>query len=272
MNCVNPLDTIQAVNTVVLTGASSGVGREVALDLIRRRRHVTMFARAADRVSEVVGFADRVGAPQPRVIVCDLSDHDQVRNACTQAAQGPAVDIVINCAAIGGGVDTSVRETNSNGVELRMAVNAATPHLIARCLASALSPTGRIVQVGSIGQSPVDLDDLNFTSGYEGMTAYCRAKLALIMSAIELAAEGIPVNVVHPAHEMPTRMVAEGGFPSTSTLDDGVLPVLRAALDTKIADVRGAYFDRFDLADPHPQALDSEVRKAVVAWLDEVTQ
>lgn len=258
------------MNTAVVTGASSGVGRELALDLVRRGWQVLVPARQ-DGVGDVVAFSERVGAPRPQVMVCDLSDHGQVREMCAEITRETALDLVINCAAVGGGLDRSVREVNAAGVELRMAVNAAAPHLIARCLASALSPAGRIVQVGSMGQAPIDLQDINFTTAYDGIEAYCRSKLALVMSTLELAADGLPVNVVHPANEMPTRMVAEGGFPIGSTLDDGVLPVLRAALDSKISDVRGAYFDRFQIADPHPQAVDRHARKTVVAWLDEVT-
>jgi NAD(P)-dependent dehydrogenase (short-subunit alcohol dehydrogenase family) len=144
-----------------------------------------------------------------------------------------------------------------------------TPHLIARSLAPALSASGRIVQVGSMGQAALDLDDLNFERGYDGVEAYCRSKLALIMSTIELADRGVPVNVVHPAHEMPTRMVREMGLPVASTLDDGALAVLRVALDSELAGVRGGYFHRFHQAAPHEQALDAGARARVVAWLDE---
>ena len=149
-----------------------------------------------------------------------------------------------------------------------MAVNAASPHLIAQELSGALTATGRIVQVGSMGQLPLDLDDLNYEHDYDGIRAYCRSKVALVMSAIELARGGIPVNVVHPAREMPTRMVSEGGFPVASTLDDGALAVLRVALDSELAGVRGAYFHRFDRAEPHEQALDAHARRHVLAWIE----
>lgn len=243
----------------------------MAMDLVRRGWQVILPARIKDRVADVVAFAGQIGAPPPLVLVCDLADHVQVRALCDEIAAAFRPNVVVNCAGVGGGVDVSVREVNPRGVELRMAVNAATPHIIARLLAPVLADGGRIVQVGSMGQAPIALDDLNFTRGYDGIQAYCRSKLAVVMSAFELAREGIAVNVVHPANEMPTRMVAEGGFPVASTLDDGVLPVLRAALDSKIAGLKGAYLDRFEVADPHPQAFDGDARRAVVGWLDAVT-
>lgn len=256
------------MNTAVVTGTSSGIGREIALDLARRGWRLVLPARSASRVEEVTETARSMGAPNPVVLECDLSDHAAVRRMCDQVRGLGELDLVVNNAAVGGGTDPSRRETNAAGVELRMAVNAVTPHLVARELAPVLADGGRIVQVGSLGQLPLDLADLNFEHDYEGVQSYCRSKLALVMSAMELAGRGVSVNVVHPAHQMPTRMVGEMGLPTTATLDDGTLAVLRVALDSDLAGVSGAYFHRFDRAQPHEQALDSEARRVVVSWLE----
>jgi len=257
------------MNTAVVTGAASGLGREIALDLARRGWRLVLPVRAAARAHDVTAAMRVMGALAPLVVECDLSDHGAVRGMCRTVTGEGSLDLVVNNAAAGGGVDTTLRETNSAGVELRMAVNAVTPHLIARELSAALTPTGRIVQVGSMGQLPLDLDDLNYERDYAGIEAYCRSKVALLMSAIELARSGVPVNVVHPAREMPTPMVLAAGFPVASTLDDGTLAVLRVALDSELAGVRGAYFHRFERAQPHDQALDAHARGRVVAWIEE---
>ncbi|MFJ9692031.1 SDR family NAD(P)-dependent oxidoreductase [Kitasatospora sp. NPDC101183] len=259
-------------STALVTGAASGLGREIALDLARRGRRLVLPVRTASRADELVAASRAMGAPAPVVVECDLSDREAVRRMCRAvAAEGP-LDLVVNNAAAGGGVDPTRREANGAGIELRMAVNAITPHLIARELRGALTEAGRVVQVGSMGQVPLDLDDLNYErGGYDGIRAYCRSKVALVMSAIELAGEGVPVNVVHPAREMPTPMVIEAGFPIASTLDDGTLAVLRVALDSELAGVRGAYFHRFDRTDPHEQALEADARRRVVAWIEKHT-
>ncbi|MGW5522008.1 SDR family NAD(P)-dependent oxidoreductase [Gordonia sp. NPDC003950] len=258
------------MNLALVTGTTRGMGHEIALDLLRRGWTLIAPVRREDQAASLVDAAERMNAPRPVVLGCDLADHDAVRRMCSEAAAVGALDLVINNAGIGGGIDPSVRETNDAGVELRMAVNAVTPHLIARELSDSLSVSGRIVQVGSVGQAPVDLNDLNFAAGYDGVQAYCRSKLTLIMSAFELASQGLPVNVVHPAHEMPTQMVLDSGFPVSSTLDDGALAVLRVALDTELRDVRGTYFHRFERARPHEQALEPEARTQVVDWLEDV--
>lgn len=251
-----------------VTGTTSGLGRELASDLARRGWRLLLPVRGPERIAELLTQVARMGAPEPVVWDCDLADHGHVAAVCAAATDVGPIDLVINNAAVGGGADAAIRETNAAGVEMRMAVNAVTPHLVATLLAPALAPGGRIVQVGSVGQAALPLDDLNFERGYDGVEAYCRSKLALVMSAMQLGARGVPINVVHPAHAMPTRMVHEGGIPVQATLDDGVLSVLRMALDSGLADVRGAYFDRFDRARPHAQALDPAARTAIVGWIE----
>ncbi|MGP3683244.1 SDR family oxidoreductase [Streptomyces sp. IBSNAI002] len=252
-----------------MTGAASGLGHEIALDLARRGWRLVLPVRTARRARDLVAAAMMMGAPVPSVVECDLSDHAEVQEMCLSVVGEGRLDLVVNNAAVGGGADPTFRETNTAGVELRMAVNAITPHLIAQRMSDALTPAGRIVQVGSMGQMPLDLDDLNYERDYAGVQAYCRSKVALVMSTIELARGGVPVNAVHPAREMPTRMVSEGGLPIASTLDDGTLAVLRVALDSELAGVRGAYFHRFDRTEPHEQALDAHARERVVAWMED---
>lgn len=257
------------MNIAMVTGAASGLGQEIAGDLLRRGWQLLLPVRSAGRAEALVALAAALGAPRPVVVEVDLGEPGAVRMLCGQVARYGPLDLVVNNAAVGGGIDVSQREVVSTGTELRMAVNAVTPHLIARELAPHLGEHGRIVQVGSAGQMALDLTDLNNEQGYDGITAYCRSKLALIMSAMELAEAGVPVNVVHPAREMPTRIVADGGWPIASTLDDGTLAVLRVALDSALSGVKGVYFNRFDQADPHEQALDTQARRRVVSWLDQ---
>lgn len=257
------------MNTALLTGATSGLGTVLARELADRAEHLILHGRDRGRLDEVAASARGRGA-RVTLLVADLADPVQVRELCARAAAvGDRLELVINNAAVGGGVDPTRRETNRYGTELRMAVNVIAPHLIARELWPAMPPSGRIVQVGSIGQAPLEVTDLGFTRGYGGVEAYLRSKLALVMDTIDLAAEGIWVNVVHPADRMPTTMVRESGLTPHATIDDGLLPVLRVALDSELAVVTGRYFDRFEIGEPHPQAADPAVRQALQRWIGE---
>jgi len=257
------------MKTAFLTGATSGMGHQIARDLAVRGWRLLLPVRDLQRGDRLAVELHHLGCPDAALMHCDLSDHQQVSSLCEHVVELGGLDLVINNAGIGGGVDHCTREENAVGTELRMAVNALTPHLIARELAPGLRAGGRIVQVGSAAQAELPLDDLNFHSSYDGFEAYMRSKLALMISTIELAARGVPVNVVHPATQMPTSMVHEDGMPARATIDDGALAVLRVALDSDLADISGEYFERFDRATPHRQAADPQARRAVVRWLDD---
>src|SRR5438093_1550782 len=74
----------------------------------------------------------------------------------------------------------------------------------------------RVVLVSSLGQAPIDFDDVMLERGYDGIRAYCQSKLAQVAFGFELAsrlpADEVTVNSLHPATFMPTKMVlAEGG-------------------------------------------------------------
>lgn len=253
---------------VWLTGSTSGLGARLADELALRGWRLLLPVRDPAVVSDLVARLERLGAAEVVPIACDLAHPDALDGACDQALTLGPLDLVLDVAGLGAGTDATRRETAPDGLELRMAVNARAPHVIALRLGPGLAPGGRIVQVGSAGQGEIPLDDLGFERDYDGVHAYLRSKTALVMSTVELAARGLPVTVVHPAREMPTRMVLEAGFPVASTLDDGVLPVLRAALDSSLDGVTGVYLDRFDVADPHPQVADADARRAVVAHLE----
>ncbi|KNX38877.1 SDR family NAD(P)-dependent oxidoreductase [Luteipulveratus halotolerans] len=253
----------------VVTGSTSGLGTALVRDLAVRGHRLLLHGRDEARLATVATEAGRHGA-QVTTFAADLTDPAAVDDLCRRALDATdTLDLVINNAAVGGGADPSRRETNAYGTELRMAANVVAPHLIARRLAPALAPGGRIVQVGSMGQSALDVADLGFEQGYDGVEAYCRSKLALVMDTIDLAATGVWANVVHPAHLMPTTMVRDSGFTPAATIDDGALPVLRAALDTELADVTGRYFHRFDEREAHQQAYDPAVRLALQTWVGE---
>lgn len=257
------------MNTALLTGATSGLGTVLARELADRAEHLILHGRDRGRLDEVAASARGRGA-RVTLLVADLADPVQVRELCARAAAvGDRLELVINNAAVGGGVDPTRRETNRFGTELRMACNVVAPHLIARELWPRMAPGGRVVQVGSVGQAPLEVADLGFTQNYDGVQAYLRSKLALIMDTIDLAAEGVWVNVVHPADLMPTTMVRDSGFSPQSSIDDGLLPVLRVALDTELAGVTGRYFHRFEQRDPDPQAADPRVRQALQRWIGE---
>ncbi|MEU9293983.1 SDR family NAD(P)-dependent oxidoreductase [Streptomyces sp. NPDC048266] len=263
--------------TVLVTGATQGLGRGIALDLAARGCTVLLHGRDPGRL-EAVAEEIRTATAGPatvRTYLADLADLDQVRAMADRVrATEPGLDALVNNAVAGGGAEPLRRELSVQGHELRFAVNHAAPYLLTRALLPLLtaSAPARVVNVASIGQERIDFDDVMLEKGYEGLRAYCRSKLAMIMATFELADElrgtGVTVNTLHPAHLMDTRGVREYGLTPAVGIDEGVRPTVRLVMDPDLAHTTGRYFDRFTDARAHEQAYDPDARRRLMVLTD----
>ena len=131
-----------------------------------------------------------------------------------------------------------------------------------------------MVNVASVGQAPIDFDDIMFVRAYNGVTAYRKSKLAMIAWTFHLAemltGSGITANALHPASLMPTKMVLETGWQTMSSVEEGLKATLRLVVDPALETVTGKYFDGLRLARANPQAFDKRVQKRLVALSQEL--
>jgi NAD(P)-dependent dehydrogenase (short-subunit alcohol dehydrogenase family) len=255
--------------TVLITGATDGLGRALAMAVAQAGARVLVHGRDAQRIDDTLAELEPVaGAGRLAGYQADLAALAEVR-ALARAVRDaePRLDVLVNNAGIGtqrpGG---GARQVSADGHELRFAVNylagfALTHELLGLLRASAPS---RIVNVASAGQSAIDFDDVMLERGYDGMRAYGQSKLAQILFTRDLAAElqgsGVTSAALHPATYMPTKMVP---FEPRSTIAEGVEATFRlvAAPDPEARD--GRYFNGLREARPDPQADDPEARRAL---------
>jgi NAD(P)-dependent dehydrogenase (short-subunit alcohol dehydrogenase family) len=258
--------------TTLITGATQGLGRGIAFDLARRGGTVLLHGRDRGRLDAVAAEV-RATAPEAtvRTYLADLADLRQVQAMAARIlAAEPRLDALVNNAVAGGGTEPLRRELSAQGHELRFAVNHLAPYALVRGLLPLLtsSAPARVVNVASIGQERIDFDDVMLERGYEGLRAYCRSKLALIMATFELAGElagtGVTVNALHPAHLMDTQGVRDYGLTPVIGVEEGVRPTVRLVTDPEVAGVTGRYFDRFTDSAAHEQAYDAEARKRLM--------
>jgi NAD(P)-dependent dehydrogenase (short-subunit alcohol dehydrogenase family) len=263
---------VEERRTALVTGATAGLGRATAAALGTAGLHVLVHGRDAQRAAAV---ADQVtaagGTAQP--LLADLASLHQVRELADQVTAGHGViALLVNNAGIGAGRPPYLRrQLSADGHELRFAVNYLAPALLARLLTGPLrnGAPARIVNIGSAGQAPVDLDDLRMDRRYSGAQAYYRSKFALAAFTFELADElagsGITVNCLHPASMMNTRMVRESMLPPLSTVGSGLRAVLNLATGPQGGAVTGRYFDGLHEARAHRSAYDPATRSRLGA-------
>jgi NAD(P)-dependent dehydrogenase (short-subunit alcohol dehydrogenase family) len=188
----------------VVTGASSGIGRWIALGLAQAGWRTLLVVRDAARGEAARNWiAARVPGTAAELVLADLSSLGAARRAAEQiAAKHPRIGILINNA----GVFSPRRQATAEGHELILAVNHLAPFVLTRALIEPLrrGVPARIVNIGSAASdgARLDLDDLEGARNWNGLRAYGQSKLALMMAtfawAERLGTTGITANVVHP--------------------------------------------------------------------------
>lgn len=255
-----------AAKTILITGATDGLGRGIALSLARRRATVLIHGRDAARADATADAVLAAGATAARVYLADLASLDEVRALAAAVRDGePRLDVLVNNAGIGVTVPTKDRATSRDGHELRFAVNYLSHYLLTNELLPLLerSAPSRIVNVSSLGQAAIDFTDVMLERSYSGVQAYCQSKLAQILETVdrapELAKRGVTVNALHPATYMPTKIVPN----PMSTLEEGVDATVRLIADRALEGVTGKYWNGTEEARALDQAYDPAARAAL---------
>jgi NAD(P)-dependent dehydrogenase (short-subunit alcohol dehydrogenase family) len=257
---------------VAVTGATDGIGRAMVHRLAAAGATTIVHGRSAQRVDDTIA---EIRAAQPAATlfgyVADFASLAAVRAfAETLATDFPRIDVLINNAGIGSGGRGGAREISADGYELRFAVNFLAPFLLTGLTLPLAreSSAARIVNVASIGQAPLDFEDVMLEHGYDGGRAYSQSKLALITFTFALAErlrsagiENVTANVLHPSSLMPTKMVFESFGYTLSTLEAGVEATLRLAVAPALAGVSGRYYDVLREDRAQSQAYDEGARE-----------
>ncbi len=250
---------------VVITGASSGIGKEAAIELARRDWSVAVAGRDPERTAEV---ARLVGG---EAFVADFDSLGQVSDLAQRLLERyDTIDALVNNA---GGM-VAKRQLTDDGFELTWQRNVLAPIVLTEKLAPRLHDSGgRIVHTTSMihRTATVRLDDLNWDTRRfgAGWRAYADAKLGVILYARNVAKRyGIDSFPVHPGY------VATGFGPGTRSASAvlrltksqqispqaGAAPLVHLVDTPELGVPSGTYFDRLiPLGKEHPEAADPEL-------------
>ena len=218
--------------TVLITGATSGIGRATAFGLAAMGAQLAITGRDPDRTQAVAHEISAVHGGTARFFVADLSAQDEVRRLAHDVLQQlPQIDVLINNA--GGCWDT--RHVTVDGLERTFAVNHLAPFLLTQLLLNRLrsSVDARVITVASNAEAlgRIDFTDLQGSRAYSGARAYNQSKLANVMFTYELsrrlAGTAVTASALHPG-VVNTRFGAD----DPGRLQRFVVPLLRPVMRT----------------------------------------
>lgn len=248
--------------TVLVTGATGGIGLETARALARMGAAVVIGARDATRGQAVVDELNRAGG-RAELLRVDMASFASVREAAERfAAQHESLDVLVNNA----GIATATRQVSPDGHELAWQTNFLGAFLLTRLLLPLLkkAPAPRVVNVSSEGHRSgrMDWEDLELSRNYGGLRAYSNTKLAQVLFTRELARRepGVAVNAMHPGaiatgiwRALPAilRVIVGLLLPAPAK---GAAPVVRLVSAPELEGVTGRYFNRFREEAPAPTA------------------
>ena len=255
-----------AARTVLVTGATGGIGRATAAVLAERGDRVLLVARdrarGEDALREVRARAVASGrGGSAEVLYADLSHQAEVRQLAEEVrGRAPRLDVLVNNA----GAIFETRRLTADGVEATLALDHVAYFLLTRELLDALRAAGaatgdaRVVVVASdVHQAArgLPLDDLQLTRGWSPMRAYAVSKLANVMFAYALARRlggtGVTANALHPgviasgfgvANRGATGALFRLGRPFMSSPDKGARTSVYLASDPAVRGATGGYY------------------------------
>lgn len=189
---------------VLITGATSGIGKAIAIGLARMGARVVIVARNAKRGRRAqLDIVKRSGSPDVDCLTADFSARKAVRDLANEfRARYERLDVLVNNAAM----VTGTRRLTPDGFEVQFFVNHLVYFMLTCLLIDILraSAPSRIVNMSSTAHSSgvIDFDDLQMERRYTGWQAYANTKLANVMFTYELARRlegtGVTANCVHP--------------------------------------------------------------------------
>ncbi|WP_207422455.1 SDR family NAD(P)-dependent oxidoreductase [Desertivirga brevis] len=255
-----------AEQTVLITGSTDGLGKNVALKLAEQGSRIILHGRDPKKgektLEEIIKLS---GNEKIKYYNSDFSSLQSVRDlGAAILKEYQNIDMLINNAGIY--LKDDVRRYSQDKFELNFAVNYLAPFLLTHLLIPALQQkeVTKIINISSGAQHELDFDNVMLDINYNSRKAYAQSKLALIMFTFTLAGQlkdtKIRVNALHPENLMNTKMVLEVFGSAETSVEQGTEVVLHVSTSPEIENITGAYFDKKEIAEARAQANDLMAR------------
>jgi NAD(P)-dependent dehydrogenase (short-subunit alcohol dehydrogenase family) len=260
--------------TIVITGATSGIGEVAAIRLAEQGARIVFTARDKVRAAATMEKLRRAnGAMEHAVHLADLSLLAEMKRVAGEIAEEPQIDVLINNA----GAVFGTRKETRDGLEQTFALNHMSYFVIANLLLPKLRPGARIVSTasGAHRRAALDFGDLQCRRNYSGFQVYARSKLCNILFTRELArriaGSGVTANCLHPGFVATRFGDQSGGLLAIGVWaakrltaiseEDGAKTLVYLAASENVAQVSGAYFYECKIDMPSPAARDDRAAR-----------
>lgn len=270
------------MKTILITGATSGIGYEASIVLAREGHRVVMVGRDQSKTERCVAeVKQKSGAANVEYLLGDFTSLASVRALAEDFLKKyDRLDVLVNNA----GTVYDNRTVTVDGFEATWAVNHLAPFLLTELLLERVvkSAPARIVMVSSVGhyRGSMELDDIGYEKGgYFIMGAYARSKLANVLMtrglAKRLEGKGVTVNALHPGAvatniwsraprwSQPILAVVKGLFMISP--QKGAQTITYLATSPEVEGKTGLYFEKNKPKTPAPLARDEALVEQVWA-------
>lgn len=258
---------------VLITGATSGIGKETAVALAKMGATVVAVGRNRERSETAVEeIKSRSASQNVELLLADLSSLAEVRTLSRRFLERHSrLHVLINNA----GFASKMRTATAEGIESQWAVNYLAPFLLTHLLLDCLkkSAPARVINVSATLHKlgTLDFDDLEMENGYRGLKMYARSKTALNSFTFELAkrvaGDGITVNCLHPG-VVKTNFKATALFPMAALFrpfftssEKGAGNTIFLATAPELDGVTGQYYLSHETANASAESRDPKKAK-----------
>lgn len=260
------------VKRIFLTGATDGIGKETVKMLASLGHSVLLHGRNATKLDEIEqSLGSLYEDAHIESYVADLSRMTDVKAlAKTVTEKHDNLDVLINNAGIFKAPDPITQD----GLDIRFVVNTFAPYLLTKYLFPLLGTSGRVINLSSAAQSPVDPKALAGRIKLSDFEAYAQSELALTMwscrMGFSLKDKGPAIIAVNPGSMLGSKMVKEAFGVAGGDIRVGADILCRAALNDEFAGASGQYFDNDSgrFVSPHPDALDLKKSEGIVRLIE----
>lgn len=265
---------------ILLTGATDGLGLEAAKKLVQQGHTVLIHGRSAQKLKATKKLLEPLQTSEGQVQTCraDLSKLEEVDKMAKDVTEKhPQLDVLINNAGIFKVADASTEI----GIDVRFVVNTIAPYLLTQKLLPLIPSSGRIVNLSSAAQSPVNINAMLTGQPMSDFDAYAQSKLGIIMWSNHMASTTLknqdksPLIVsLNPASMLGTKMVREGFGQQGRDVHVGVDIIIEAALGDSFANAHGQYFDNdsVQFAAPGGDARNTKKRAMLVDAIEDILE